>query len=73
MVRAVTPCWYGQLRAGDDEQAFAGALRLVQRLVGKPEQRLRVLGVRRAQGEAKARGETFELRIPVGPSSASIA
>ena len=53
-------CLKGLLRACDDELAFARALRLVQRLVGEPKERLRVLAVCRARCEAEARRELRE-------------
>ena len=42
-------------------QPGAGALGVVQRLVGKPEERLRVVRVRRAGGDAEARPEVARL------------
>src|SRR5690242_4742702 len=50
-------CTRGWYSSGDELDAAAGALGLVQGLVGEAEERLGVVGVLRARGDAEARAE----------------
>src|SRR5207237_7800198 len=50
-----------ELSLGHELEAGAVALRLVERGIGQPEQRLRVAGVLRAGGDSEARANALDL------------